>query len=105
MNDHDFEKRLSEQTFRPLPAEWRREILAQARIAGQPSPIAEPAITWWRALLWPSPRAWAGLAAVWIILLVLNRESEPDTIRSARNVPSPLQQIADARRERNHLFA
>src|SRR5436190_5552327 len=107
MNNDDFEKRLRQQPLRTPPTEWRERILDSARASeSQPACAqAETQLTWWRALLWPSPQAWAGLAAVWVILLVMNRGGEKKVVMSAGRVPSPVQQIADARRERNHLFA
>jgi len=61
----DFEERLRRQSIRPIPTEWRKEILRAARA----QPAASP---WWREWLWPCPQAWAGLAAAWGIILLLN---------------------------------
>src|SRR4051812_27090844 len=107
MNNDDFEKRLRQQPLRTPPTEWHERILDSARASeSQPACAhAETQLTWWRALLWPSPQAWAGLAAVWVILLVMNRQSDEKVVLTASSVLSPVQQIADARRERNHLLA
>jgi hypothetical protein len=61
----DFEKRLQEQPMREIPSQWREEILRAAR----PQTVVAP---WWREWLWPCPRAWAGLAAAWGFILLLN---------------------------------
>ena len=66
MNLDDFEKKLARQPMRPLPPHWREEILAATRAAT--SPVAP----WWREWLWPCPQAWAGMAAVWTLILGLN---------------------------------
>jgi len=86
MNDDldPFEQRLRRQSVKPLPAEWRAQILA----AAEPTPPAPRAS--WRAviqsrlsaLLWPYPKAWAGLAGVWVIILCLN-------ISTGDHSPSP----------------
>jgi hypothetical protein len=70
----DFEKRLQEQRRRKIPSHWREEILRAAR----PQPAVAP---WWREWLWPCPRAWAGLAAAWgfIFLLQLTTPDDPAT--------------------------
>src|SRR3954464_9593388 len=99
MNNDDFENRLRQQPFRSPPPAWREKILKSAR-ALEPQRASAPAETqgtWWRALLWPSPHAWAGLAAVWLILLVMNREGQDKSVRTASSISSPVQQIAYAR--------
>ena len=70
----EFEKKLAEQNLRALPLEWRTEVLREARIAAvQPSEVA----TGWRSWLWPAPRAWAVLAACWVVLLAINALNHP----------------------------
>ena len=69
MKPDDFESQLQRQTLKPLPAAWRAEILQAAQqAAARPS---HPA-TGWSAWIWPCPQAWAGLAAVWLVILTLN---------------------------------
>ena len=69
MKPDDFESQLQRQTLKPLPPEWRAEILQAARQAAAqpPRPTAG-----WSVWLWPCPQAWAGLAAVWMAILALN---------------------------------
>ena len=61
MNDR-FEETLQRQTFRQVPASWRREILGAIPVSVSP---------WWREWLWPSPVAWAAAAAVWVLIALL----------------------------------
>lgn len=73
MNLEDFEEKLARQKVRPLPEEWRDAILESASSAARPDARAaeEPGV-WWQNLLWPSPGAWASLAAVWGVIFILN---------------------------------
>jgi hypothetical protein len=70
---NDFEKNLKRQSFRPVPPELRAEILAAASTA--PRAATAP---WWRLAFWPSPYAWATLAAVWLVILGLDFASSPN---------------------------
>ena len=77
--ENPFEKRLQGLPQRPVPPAWRREILSLAREATPPQQVAvigdsliSRLNSWFIALLWPHPKAWAGLAAVWILVFGLN---------------------------------
>lgn len=74
MKPDDFESQLQRQPLRDLPADWRTEILSAAQEAAAQAEPAKPSApaSWWRELLWPCPQAWAGLAAVWVVILGLN---------------------------------
>jgi len=93
MNTDEFEKRLQRQSLRPIPREWRGEILGGARRANAhpfstPNPQPTP---WWRELLWPCPQAWAGLAAAWGMIFLLNLASrDPVKVaKTSKDVPAP----------------
>jgi hypothetical protein len=109
------ESQLERQRLRPLPPEWRGPILEAARQATESAaaPAAAPRVPQWVGLVsafwrqgglvfWPSPGAWAGLAAVWVGLLGLHlaiREpSAPETAAVAP--PSPLFLAARAQQQR-----
>jgi hypothetical protein len=62
----DFEKRLQNLRVREIPSYWRARILAGA----------PPEQAWWQEWLWPYPRAWAGLAAAWVVILGMNLAAE-----------------------------
>jgi hypothetical protein len=64
---NDFEDRLRRTPLRLPPSQWRDQVLAV------------PVYRNWRAELWPSASAWAALAAVWLVLLAIERLStSPD---------------------------
>lgn len=74
-NMHRFEDRLRKQTFRAAPPEWREEILEAAQAYSSAAP---PKQSWLSTLnrqlstvLWPSPKAWLGLAAVWVAIIAI----------------------------------
>jgi hypothetical protein len=110
MNSEDFEKQLKRQPVRPVPGDWRAEILraANASIPAPKTPRPTPSLlstinSQLSALLWPHPRAWAGLAAVWVVIFAFHHLSmdQPD-IMAAMPPPSP-QMIRIAREERRML--
>ena len=73
MND-EFEKELKKQPIRQVPEHWRAQILREAK-ANTLKRELQPS---WAGLLWPSPKAWATLAAAWMFLIsfgVATRES------------------------------
>jgi hypothetical protein len=88
----DFEKRLQAVPGRKIPAAWKSAILAEAKAAGVESRRVEPRpqSSWavFSAAFWPSPKAWAGLAAVWAIMFLLNRGAGTG-LAVAKTVPPP----------------
>jgi hypothetical protein len=112
MNSDNFEKHLQRQLRRELPPEWRSEILAAAQSASttRATPSAH------RSLLstfilqlsnfcQPSPKAWAGLAAVWVVILALNfaaRDSAPQ--RVARQSVPPSAEVRRLLKQQEQLF-
>ena|SRR6266851_5497352 len=107
MNTDDFEKRLQRQIMRPIPRDWRREILDAARRARdpQPSTFNPQRTSGWREWLWPCPQAWAGLAAAWVLILALNAATrEPVQVDTAQSTP-PAREVFRALKERRRLLA
>jgi hypothetical protein len=105
MKPDELERRLERQPFREIPAGWREEILGAAHAAcpGTPSAARHGSrALWWRELLWPCPQAWAGLAAVWAVILFLNAASrEPvRAVRTPRTTPGREALMAWKERER-----
>ena len=114
MNPHDpFEERLRRQPLRRVPREWREDILAAASAASRERELAgrRELQTGWRvwlqSLFWPAPRAWAGLAAAWVVILLLNvatREpATPSQYAAQRPPDSPA--ARQLLREQQQLFA
>ncbi len=98
MNTSDpLEKRLSEIPMRTVSAGWRNEILRGAiEHESQKNAIQSPessVLSLLRQCLWPHPAAWGTLAAVWVIIVVLNISSGAISIslarRAAPTLPSP----------------
>jgi len=109
MKPDDFEKQLERQPFRDVPPEWRGEILEPAR-ASATSRVSHPALQatpWWREWLWPAPQAWAGLAAVWLVILGLNLKpsgSEAPTIAANTTAATTATNLFEQRRELARLL-
>jgi len=117
MKADDFEKRLQSQPMRQVPPEWRDQILAAARQAAAAQPVPRPAP---RAhafsallsainhqlsnLLWPHPAAWAGLAAVWLMILGLDLATHDAAQRIARRGSRPSPQVFMAFQEQQRLL-
>jgi hypothetical protein len=118
MNTDDFEGRLRNQPLRPLPEKWREEILHAARMSGRPAAADRHAdLRVGRAgyfldlrslicaLFWPSPKAWAGLAATWLALLTINHgigiSPERSTVVTGAQAPEAMV----IRREERQLLA
>jgi hypothetical protein len=87
MND-DFERRLRQQPFRAPPPELCEAIFGQAE---SPAAVIAPALWTWRDWFWPSPLAWAGLAALWIVFAALSWNERPSTrpIAESNRIPPP----------------
>ncbi len=89
MND-EFEQFLAKQPLRPIPPEWRARILLSAE-SGK-GERTEPGAPWWRALLWPSPIAWAGVLCAWVLIVGMNIASGPpagDSAAAPAGAPPP----------------
>ena len=96
MNNDEFEKRLAQQPFRPVPETWKGPILASAREAARRTTWDRPgramwAGPWarrWREWLWPHPVAWAVLTALCFAAGVINWSTREPVQRLVRPAPS-----------------
>jgi hypothetical protein len=87
----EFEKRLEQLPMRAVPPEWRNEILQHAKAAAAESATAksvhESLFQSFQSrlieLLWPCPKAWGGLAAVWIMIAGLNLSVSDEPLQMA----------------------
>ena len=71
---NDFEERLCRTPLRMPPPEWRDEMAAKG-----------PVHRSWRQEVSPSISAWAALAAVWLLLLAIERLTVPADAEQGRS--------------------
>jgi hypothetical protein len=121
MNPGDFENQLRRQPVRPVPAEWRGEILAAAKAVGAGVGTSRSVISnqnskigagWLAALngrlakiFWPHPAAWAGLAGVWVVISVLNWSATDHTEMAARKTAPIAPDFILAMQEQRRMLA
>ena len=107
MNPDDFEKQLERQPIRAVPADWRAGILNAANAAvPQRSTSKSQPVSWWRQLFWPCPQAWAGLAAVWVVILLIHFSSaEPAESMAKTAAPSSPQEIMVLKEQKQMMAA
>jgi hypothetical protein len=110
MYPEDFEKKLQRQSLRKIPAEWRGQILANCR----GSNVEGRAQEWfWLSTLvprlstifWPHPKAWAGLAAVWIFIFALNFSMRDTSPRIAEKSAPPSPEAIVELKNQQRMFA
>jgi hypothetical protein len=111
MNDEteQFERRLSRQTLRKIPNEWRGEILVAADVNRREAVCAFTSTATIRSRLheifWPAPAAWAALAAVWIFIFVVNFSIRDKTPMIAEKVSPPSPEMVVELKKQQQLFA
>jgi hypothetical protein len=115
-----FEQRLSRQPLKEIPSVWRAEILSAALDVGAARSgdseerrhkilldggflpkAATPA--WFKNLLWPHPVAWAGLAAVWILIFAVDFSMRDKSPMMAEKISPPSPEII-AELKKEHLM-
>jgi hypothetical protein len=107
----DFEQKLQRQPLRQVPGEWREEILAAATGRGSRVENREQEGCWpstlvsrLSSLLWPHPKAWAGLAAVWILILAVDFSARDKTpVMAEKTAPPSPEVIVELRRQQRLL--
>ena len=107
-----FEQKLQRQSLKEIPGEWRAEILSVAdgaKISRHPSSVTRHWLSTLNhqlsTLLWPHPKAWAGLTAVWIFIFALNFSVRDKTPMIAEKVLPPSPEIVAELRQQKILFA
>ena len=104
-----FERRLSRQPLREVPAGWREEILAAAA-SHHPSPVERRSILstlnfQLSTILWPHPVAWAGLTAVWIFIFAVDTSLRDRTSAVVESNSSPPAEVIVEVRQQQRLLA
>jgi hypothetical protein len=102
-----FERRLSREPLREIPAEWREEILAAAT-SHHPLPVERRSFlstlnSQLSTILWPHPAAWASLAAVWIFIFAVDLSTRERTPTIAQRNPPPVEVIVEMRQQQRLL--
>jgi hypothetical protein len=113
MNADEFERRLQRQPLRQAPCEWRSEILAAARdaqAAHHPSPATRH--SWLSTFnhqlstfFWPHPKAWAGLAAVWVFIFAVNFSMRDPSPQMAEKSAPPSPEVMVELKKQQRMFA
>ena len=111
MNPNDFEQRLQRQPLRQMPREWRKEILsaAQQAVPAGHAPRSTLHVPAGRSLLstllWPHPTAWAGLAAVWLVILGINLTTRDASLALAKHAAPFSPQVFMAFQEQARILS
>jgi hypothetical protein len=113
MKPEELEQKLSRQPLRQVPTEWREQILTAAESAGSARhspPATQP--SWLSTLnaqlstfLWPHPRAWAGLAAIWIVIFAVNFSMRDRSPAVAEKFAPPAPEVIVELRQQQRLLA
>lgn len=93
MND-DFEQRLHRQPLRQIPSQWRSEILQNVVTAPHSSSVIRHSNLSTlnhrlSTLLWPHPKAWAGLTALWVAIAVVQVTVADRPVHVAKKAQPP----------------
>ena len=85
--------------------QWARAVQA----AGGPEPVRRltPAMAfldWWQDVIWPCRRIWAGMAAVWVVLLVVNLSGRDHSQTLARKSSPPTPEMIMTFRQQESLL-
>jgi hypothetical protein len=107
MNPNDFENQLRRQQFRSVPADWRNDLLAAATRSSIPIEKRTNKRTggFLERMLWPCPQAWAGLAAIWLVILAINFSDDDKTQVIAQKEPPPSPEVFLAVKAERRLLA
>lgn len=111
----DFEQQAQKHAFRQCPVAWRGEILGAVRAARREMSQARAGelaggkppefVGWLRLWMWPSPAAWGGLAAIWLVLVALGNPHPGGTKAAAGDRSYSETQIALGWQERTRFLS
>jgi hypothetical protein len=107
---NEFEQKLSRQSLRQIPGEWRAEILAAADASWRTK--SDRKLTFAAALklrlhgiFWPAPVAWAGLAMIWIFILAVDFSMRDKSGMVAEKVSAPSPEVVAELQKQKLLLA
>ena len=109
MKPDELEQKLSRQRLREIPGEWRGKIVSAARAAQaarHASGIRHQSFlsalnAQLSTIFWPHPKAWAGLAVVWIFIFALNFLTRDHSQSLAKtSAPPPPEVVAELRQQK-----
>jgi hypothetical protein len=107
---NEFEQKLSRQSLRQIPGEWRAEILAAVNSPARREEAKT--ISFFSTLnhqlssiFWPHPKAWGALAAVWIFIFALNFSIRDKTPMVAEKISPPSPEMVAELKQQQRLFA
>jgi hypothetical protein len=118
MSPDEFEKKLRQQPMRQIPSGWRDEILSAAskvsstRHATRNTPAllltlspSRIALKLWQELVWPCRRIWAGMAVVWVAVLICNRSMEETPRVAFDRSPATTSEMAKVLKEQKQMLS
>jgi hypothetical protein len=105
MNTDDFEKRLQRQPLRQVPEAWRADILRAAEASTRNSKLETRNPHWLATILWPHPKAWAALAASWIMIMAVQFACSDRTDHIAKKMERPSPESVAVLRQQIQLLA
>src|SRR5690349_9218252 len=112
MEPGNFEQQLKRQVIKQVPEAWREEILSEAQracLTNALRPAGASALYAFKArvlaLLWPSPAAWAALAAVWLAIAVFNIKTGNRPTIMAGKSGAATQELVAAWKEQERLLS
>jgi len=122
MKPDDFEQQLQRQPLRQIPTGWREEILAAADVnrrqiinreevgrgftsAATRRSSLSSLRSQLSAIFWPHPAAWAGLAAVWMVILTVNFSQRDPSSRVAEKFAPPSPEVIVELRQQQRILA
>ena len=94
------------QPGQAVQTRWARAVLA----AGGPEPVRRltPLMAfrdWWQEVIWPCRRIWAGLAAVWVMILAGNFSLQDHSPSLAAKSPPPSQEMLMSFKDQQKILA
>ena len=106
---NEFEQKISRQSLCQIPGGWRTEILAAADVnqrgAVRAFTSAAAIRSRLRDIFWPHPRAWAGLAAIWIFIFAVNFSMRDKSPVVADKISPPSPEVVAELKQQQRMFA